>query len=56
MFDITNYQSFKTAMGYIKEIAKRFEQSLPIIILIANKTDLEHERNVSEEEIQVCSN
>ena len=49
MYDITDRKSFESITNWIEDIKEKKENNFPII-LIGNKTDLEHERQVSKEE------
>ena len=47
MFDITNFQSFKSVSKWLKEIKDRCNENV-VILLIGNKKDLEEKRAVKK--------
>lgn len=46
VYDITDMKSFYSAINWIQKLKEYFEQSLPIIYLVGNKSDLEKYRMV----------
>ena len=50
VYDITQASSFEGAKSWIKEISKRAKSNC-IIVLLGNKSDLENERKIDENEV-----
>ncbi len=51
VYDITDPESFTGAKSWVKELQRRGDPNV-IIALAGNKADLEHRRNVSQEEAE----
>jgi Ras-related protein Rab-11A len=54
VYDITDRTTFNAVQDYIKEIRK-YNCRNPVIVLVGNKSDLEHRRKISKNEGQVIA-
>ena len=55
VYDVTNYQSFKALEHWLKEIRDHAEKNI-VILMVGNKTDLKHKRDVKKEEAAEYAN
>lgn len=51
VFDITHYSSFRAVSEWVKDVKEHGSPNL-VIVLVGNKTDLEHRREVSHSEAE----
>jgi Ras-related protein Rab-11A len=55
VYDVTNYESFKNLEHWLNEIRDHAEKNI-VILMVGNKTDLKHKRDVKKEEAAEYAN